>query len=94
MGARPPGPVPGDAAGHRDDTPAGGAPDDRLSAVAALLRRHGITARVDAAGPNDEIAAIAAPVSELEPLRELAPRVKAIGFEYVALELADAPMER
>jgi hypothetical protein len=60
----------------------------RLERVRQLFAEAGLTsATVDAAGQALEIAAVAAPVSELVRLRELAPAVKALGFRYVALEL-------
>ncbi len=63
--------------------------DDRIAAVEALLRAHGIpTARVDAVGQGGEIAAVSAPLAHIAVLTELAPRIKALGFRYVAMDLA------
>lgn len=67
---------------------------DRVRQAEALLRAEGFPdGRVDAEGPDGEIAAIHLP----DPLREqwlrfgetgLATRLRALGFRYVALDLA------
>lgn len=78
----------------RDPSPeaAGLAADRRAAAAERLLSEHGVRAsRVDAAGHRGEIAAVSAPVRELERLRGLAPEIKALGFKYVALDAAACP---
>lgn len=60
----------------------------RVDAVRRLLRSAGLAgAKVETAGHESDIAAVAAPASELARLQELAPAMKALGFRYVALEL-------
>ncbi|MEJ2679695.1 MAG: hypothetical protein P8174_11585 [Gemmatimonadota bacterium] len=60
----------------------------RVDAVRRLLRSAGLAgAKVGTAGHESDIAAVAAPASELARLRALVPAVKALGFRYVALEL-------
>jgi hypothetical protein len=64
--------------------------DERTQAVEALLRREGIEgARVSVAGGAGEIAALAVEHRHAARLAMLAPAVKALGFKYVALDLAD-----
>lgn len=63
--------------------------DLRAAAAERLLRERGIPgARVSAAGHEDEIAAVVAPARCAARIAELAPEVKALGFRYVALDLA------
>jgi hypothetical protein len=77
----------GEAAGDAANNTAGA--DPRVEAVAALLRREGIDgARVGVAGHRGEIAALEVPPDALPRLAELAPEVKAIGFRYVAVDMA------
>ncbi|HEX7050293.1 MAG TPA: hypothetical protein VF188_08845 [Longimicrobiales bacterium] len=68
--------------------PSGG--DARAAAAERLLRDRGVIgARVSVAGHEREIAAIAAPPSEMARLAVLAPELKALGFRYIALELTE-----
>jgi hypothetical protein len=54
-----------------------------------LIRGRGIEgAIVRAVGLDGEIAAIRAPSECIGRLKELAPEVKALGFRYVAFDLA------
>jgi hypothetical protein len=70
----------------------GAAADPRLAAAAAILAGAGVPgARVRAAGHQAEVAAVAAPPALLQRVAAAAPRIKALGFRYVALELAPAP---
>lgn len=59
--------------------------DDRCNKAEQLLATEGIVgAQVDAAGEASDIAAIAAAGIALEQLQTLSPRIKALGFRYVA----------
>jgi hypothetical protein len=63
--------------------------DERVEAVEALLRREGIEgAQVSAAGGAGEIAALSVEHRHAARLAALAPAIKALGFKYVALDLA------
>jgi PP-loop superfamily ATP-utilizing enzyme len=67
-----------------------GGRDERVERAEALLRERGLaSARVAAAGSKGEIAAISAPPGAVAELAELAPRIKALGFRYVTLELPE-----
>ena len=62
---------------------------DREARAAAILEEEGLPWRVRTAGPDGEIAAVSAPASQLEAVRGIAPRLRSIGYRYVALDLAD-----
>jgi len=63
--------------------------DGRLGAVRELLEGAGLAgAGVAAAGHQREIAVIRAPRHAVPLLGALAPRIKALGFRYVALDLS------
>jgi hypothetical protein len=63
--------------------------DERTQAVEALLLREGIEgARVSVAGGAGEIAALSVAHHHAARLTALAPAIKALGFKYVALDLA------
>ncbi|HET9984820.1 MAG TPA: hypothetical protein VFQ38_14580 [Longimicrobiales bacterium] len=66
------------------------APEDpRLAAAEEVLRREGVVgARVSAAGHQREIAVVEVEADALARLAELAPEIKALGFRYVAIDLA------
>lgn len=61
--------------------------DDRVQRARAVLVGAGIRAPVRAVGVNGEIAAVTGPAALREPLARLAPRLQALGFTYVALDL-------
>lgn len=61
--------------------------DGRLARARALLEREGMTAQVEVAGRQGEIAAVRGDPSLREGLARLAPEIRALGFRYVALEL-------
>lgn len=61
---------------------------DRDARARALLESAGLAARVRSAGADGEIAAVAASPASLETLRRLAPRLRRLGYRYVALDLA------
>ena len=77
--------------GERERTVSNGVPEQasaRSAAVERLLARRGIGAvRVEAVGPEREIAAVTAAAENLERLADLASEIKTMGFEYVALDL-------
>lgn len=62
--------------------------DARLRRARALLERAGIAATIEAVGHEGDIAAVRAPASSLVALRELAPDLRALGYRYVAVDLA------
>ncbi|HEY8483185.1 MAG TPA: hypothetical protein VIL13_01145 [Longimicrobiales bacterium] len=65
------------------------ASDPRIAQAERLLREHGIEgARVSAAGHQSEIAAVEVSAAHIARLVELAPEIKALGFRYVAVDLA------
>ncbi len=59
---------------------------DRLEAVRAILREAGVPGEVTEAGAEGEIAAVRSDPGVRERLAELAPRIRAAGFRYVALD--------
>ena len=72
------------------------AADARIGRAEAVLAAHGVTgARVDAEGPEREVAAIRVPAGDWARLMgpdgaRVADEVKAAGFRYVALDLLPA----
>jgi hypothetical protein len=62
-------------------------PADREERARAILSNEGLDARVRSLGMEREIAAVMAPPSSLEALRRLAPRLRELGYRYVALDL-------
>lgn len=65
--------------------------EERAAVAERLIRGRGIEgAVVRAVGMAGEIAAIRASSEWLARLTELAPEVKALGFRYVAFDLAAA----
>ncbi|MBI4544626.1 MAG: hypothetical protein HY703_05505 [Gemmatimonadetes bacterium] len=65
--------------------------DHRVEAVERLLRDRGLEGvRVTAAGHEREIAALETAAPHLAKLARLAPEIKALGFRYVAVDLAAA----
>lgn len=70
------------------DTGESSDPRARAAAAERLLAEAGIGGtRVRAAGRVGEIAAVEAPPGCVARVRELAPRIRALGFRYVALDL-------
>lgn len=63
---------------------------DTLDAAGRILRSAGLHAAVERAGREGEIAAVRAPAEELPAIARLAPRLRSLGFLYVALELGRA----
>lgn len=64
------------------------AADARIAAVEAILAREGIAGHATVAGHMGDVAALAVAPAHLARLAELAPEIKALGFRYVAIELA------
>jgi hypothetical protein len=63
---------------------------ERAARAEAILREAGVPlVRVSAAGEAGEVAAVLAPPEAAAQLADLAPRLKSLGFSYVALELLD-----
>lgn len=58
----------------------------RLEAVRALLREAGVAGEVSEAGADADIAAVRGDPGLRKRLAALAPRIREIGFRYVALE--------
>lgn len=61
--------------------------EDRLGRAREILNRAGVGAPLRAAGFAGDIAAVTGPPSLREPLARLAPKLRSVGFRYVALEL-------
>ncbi len=64
----------------------------RLQRAAALLTGEGIAGDVSVAGHEEDVLVVAVPAVARSRLEGLAPRLKAIGFRYITLELS-APDE-
>ena len=62
---------------------------DREARARALLEAKGLPPRVRSIGMDGEIAAVSAPLSAMDALRAVAPGLRALGYRYVALDLAD-----
>jgi len=62
--------------------------DARVAAVEAILAREGIPGSACVAGHAGDVAALSVPAETLARLAALAPEIKALGFRYVAVELA------
>jgi hypothetical protein len=62
--------------------------DTRLEMAAALLVREGLSGLdVEVLGHEGDVLAVAAPASAQPALAVLAPRLKELGFRYIALDL-------
>jgi hypothetical protein len=59
----------------------------RVEQGRALLARHGVVARVDAAGARGEILVVEAGPEVRPVLARLAPEVRSLGFRYLALDM-------
>ena len=59
---------------------------DRLETIRALLRDAGVAGTVSVAGADGEIVAVRGDPVVRERLAELAPRIRELGFRYVALD--------
>ena len=64
--------------------------EEREARAAAVLEAEGLPWRVRSVGLDGEIAAVSAPPSMLDAVRAVAPRLRTLGYRYVALDLADA----
>lgn len=65
-----------------------------LERAAALLAREGChDVRVEALGHEQEVLAVTAPAAARTRLAELAPRLRELGFRYVALDIGATPTE-
>jgi hypothetical protein len=65
--------------------------DPRIEAARNLMDGRGLKGiRLSVAGNRREILALAAPPHLVGELTEIVPEVKALGFHYVALDLAMA----
>lgn len=63
--------------------------DARAVAAENILRREGLAGvRVGVAGHQREIAVVEAKPEALARLAEIAPEIKALGFRFVAIDLA------
>ena len=60
---------------------------ERDARARALLEAEGLAADVRSAGADGEIAAVAAGPSSLDALRALTPRLRELGYRYVAIDL-------
>ncbi len=61
--------------------------DTRVAAIEAILAREGIAGSAAVAGFAGDVAAVRVAPAALARLAELAPKIQALGFRYVALEL-------
>jgi len=63
--------------------------DPRLLSVERLLRERGLEGvRLAVAGHRDEIVAISVTIRQAPLIGDLAGEIRALGFQYVALDLA------
>ena len=61
---------------------------ERIAGAMSILAQAGVEAgRVEPGGAAGEIAVIIADVRFLSAISAVAPRIKALGFRYVALDL-------
>ena len=60
---------------------------DRLAGARRVLDEAGIAAPVRVTGAEGEIATVTGPASLRDALVRLVPKLQALGFTYVALEL-------
>lgn len=67
--------------------------DARTDRAEGLLAEAGLAASVSAAGRDGEIAAVRAAPESVGELRRLAPRIRALGFRAVALELGSSEVD-
>ena len=61
---------------------------ERAAEAARVLARAGVAADVAVAGQADDIAAVAVPVERLHDVAAQANAIRALGFRYVAIEIA------
>lgn len=61
---------------------------ERARRAERLLARRGVAAQVEAVGFDGATAAVRADRAALSRVREAAPALRALGFRYVALDLA------
>ena len=57
----------------------------------AVLAAEGLAADVRSTGRDGEIATVAAPVSSLAAVRAVAPKLRSLGYQFVAIDLARWP---
>lgn len=69
------------------------AADARVAAIEAILAREGLPGSAAVAGFAGDVAALSVAPESLARLAELAPEIKALGFRYVAVELAPGAPE-
>ncbi len=62
--------------------------DVSLARARALLVAQGVDATVDCAGHAHDVLVVHAPPDRLEAVRACAPRLRALGFRYVTIEIA------
>ena len=62
---------------------------DREARALEILEEEGLRARVRSVGTDGEIAAIGASLEEFEALQRIAPRLRSLGYRYVAVDLVD-----
>lgn len=66
-----------------------GSRNERTAAVAALLAKEGVICEgVSVAGANEDVAVIRCRDIDSDRLAALAPRIKALGFHWVTVDLA------
>lgn len=61
---------------------------ERAAEASRVLARAGVDARVTVAGQAGDIAAVAATPERLPEVAAHVPAIRALGFRYVALEIA------
>ncbi|HUG00879.1 MAG TPA: hypothetical protein VML95_03390 [Longimicrobiales bacterium] len=62
--------------------------DGRIERALALLRSHGASIRgASAAGAAGDVLAVHADAAQVARVRSIAPRLRELGFRYVAVEL-------
>lgn len=66
---------------------------EREASARSLLAEEGIAAVVRSAGADGEIAAVQAPPSSMVALRALVPRLRSLGYRFVAIDLTAGSTE-
>lgn len=59
----------------------------RETEARAVLEAEGLAGQVRSAGPDGEIAAVSGSGATLSSVQRVAPRLRSLGYRYVALDL-------
>lgn len=67
----------------------------REAEARVVLEAVGVAGQVRSLGPDGEIAAVSGPGTSLAVVQGIAPRLRSLGYRYVALDLgAEGPMQQ